>query len=178
MKNVILKDGRTLIIRKAEKSDAKKMVEYISHIGGESDNLTFGANEFELTVEKEELIIDTTNIRDNAIMMVGEIDGDIVSLINLNCGTRPRTRHVGEFGISVRKAYWGLGIGNAMLTSLIAWARATSIIKKINLKVRADNTSGIALYKKNGFKEEGISTRDMYINNKFYDCLLMGLELE
>jgi RimJ/RimL family protein N-acetyltransferase len=178
MKKIILKDGREMTIRRATISDASKMVQYVSVIGGESDNLTFGLNEFELTAEREELIIESMNSKDNSIMIVGEIDDQIVSMLSMNCGTRPRTRHVGEFGISVRKPYWSLGIGNAMITYLINWAKDTNIVRKINLKARSDNANAIALYKKHGFKEEGVSTRDLYINGGFYDCMIMGLEID
>lgn len=178
MEKLIIKDGRELTIRKAIRSDAAKMVKYVSVIGGESDNLTFGLNEFELTIDKEELIIESMNSKDNSTMIVAEIDGEIVSMLSMSCGTRPRTRHVGEFGITVRKLYWGLGIGSGMISYLIDWARGTNVIRKINLKVRSDNDKAIALYKKKGFKEEGVSTRDLYINDIFYDCIIMGLEID
>ncbi len=178
MKNIILKDGREMTIRRATRSDASKMVQYVSVIGGESDNLTFGLNEFEITPEREELIIESMNSKDNSIMIIGEIDGQIVSMLSMSCGIRPRTRHVGEFGISVRRPYWSLGIGNAMITYLIDWAKNTNIVRKVNLKARSDNANAIALYKKHGFKEEGVSTRDLYINGGFYDCMIMGLEID
>lgn len=177
MKKLILKDGREITIRKAVRSDAPRMVQYVSVIGGESDNLTFGLNEFELTVEKEELIIESMNSRDNSIMIVAEINGEIASMLSMSCGTRPRTRHVGEFGITVRKPFWSLGIGNAMISYMIEWARDTKIVRKINLRARADNSKAIALYKKHGFREEGVATMDLYINGSFYDSILMGLEI-
>jgi RimJ/RimL family protein N-acetyltransferase len=178
MKKIILKNEKEMIIRKATRLDALRMVQYVSVIGGESNNLTFGLNEFELTKEKEELIIENTNSMDNSIMIIAEIDSEIVSMVSMHCGTRPRTRHVGEFGITVRKPYWGLGIGSAMLDYLIEWAKGTNIVRKINLKVRSDNSKAIALYKKHGFTQEGVSTRDLYINGEFHDCIIMGLEID
>lgn len=178
MKKLSLRDGREITIRKAVRSDALKMVQYVSKIGGESDNLTFGLNEFDITVEKEELIIDSTNSRDNSIMIVAEMDGQIVSMLSLGSGTRQRTRHVGEFGITVGKPFWGLGIGSAMIEYMLEWARDTHIIRKINLRARIDNKNAISLYKKYGFKEEGVATRDLYINGIFYDSVLMGLEID
>lgn len=178
MKKIILRNGKEMTIRKAAKSDAPKMVEYLSVIGGESDNLTFGLNEFKPTAEEEESMIESRNSSNNSLMIVAEIDGEIVSMLSMACGTRPRTRHVGEFGITVRKPYWGLGIGNAMLDFLIDWAGNTNIVRKINLRVRSDNTKAIALYKKHGFKEEGLTTRDFYINEVFYDSINMGLQID
>lgn len=177
MKKLILRDGREVTIRKAERPDAPRMVEYLSVIGGESDNLTFGLNELEITIEKEEMIIESINSRDNSIMIIAEINGEIASMLSMNCGTRPRTSHVGEFGITVRKHFWNFGIGSAMIDYMIEWAKNTNIVRKVNLRVRSDNSKAIALYKKHGFREEGLATRDLYINGKFYDSIIMGLEI-
>ena len=38
----ILKSGQELLIRKAVKEDSTKIIEHMSFIGGESDNLTLG----------------------------------------------------------------------------------------------------------------------------------------
>jgi RimJ/RimL family protein N-acetyltransferase len=178
MKKMILKNGKELVIRRAEKEDARGMIEYMSIIGGESDFLTFGLNEFKMTLEMEEQIIESINNKDNSIMLVGELEGQIVSIVSMNCSSRPRIRHSGEFGISVRKPYWGLGIGDAMINYLVQWANGTNIIRKINLKVRTDNSRAINLYKRHGFKEEGIITRDLYLDGVFYDSLYMGLAID
>ena len=85
--------------------------------------------------------------------------------------------HVGKFGITVRKPYWNLGIGNVLLECIVDWAKNTGVIRKIDLRVRTDNKSAIKLYKKYGFQQEGIIKRHFYIEDKFYDCLQMGLLL-
>jgi RimJ/RimL family protein N-acetyltransferase len=176
--NKILKNGMELIIRKATKEDSVKIIEYMSFIGGESDNLTFGDNELNMSLEKEEELIENMNKKDNSIMLVALIDGDIVALISFSGGERKRMRHIGEFGITVRKAYWNLGVGSVLLEYLIHWAKSTSIIRKIDLRVRTDNENGIKLYEKYGFQEEGIIKRHFYINEKFYNCFQMGLLID
>lgn len=52
-KTVRLKNGQTLTIRRAEHKDAIGLIDYLNTIGGESDNLTFGAGEFSMTQEQE-----------------------------------------------------------------------------------------------------------------------------
>ena len=111
------------------------------------------------------------------MLIIAEIDGKIVGNLNFSGGARKRILHTGEFGMSVLKNYWRKGIGEQLLTYLIDWSKNTGIIRKLNLRVRTDNISGICLYKKLGFKEEGIVTRDFEINNEFYDSILMGLEI-
>ena len=164
-----------VIVRKAKKSDAKELVEYLNIIGGESDYLTFGAGEFGKSVEQEEAFIENVLKEENAVALIAEFNGKIVGNLNFSGGPRQRTAHVGEFGISVLKEYWGNGIGEYLIKYLIDWSKTSSIIRKINLRVRTDNKRGIKLYKKLGFSEEGIIKRDFLIDGEFYDSLIMGL---
>ena len=49
-------------------------------------------------------------------------------------GTKYKVRHRAEFGISVAKEYWGLGIGKALMTACIECARAAGYIQ-LELKI-------------------------------------------
>ena len=167
-----------IIIRKAVKSDAEQLIRYLNIIGGESDFLTFGPGQFEKTVEQEEYYIQDISNKKNALCIVAEINEKIVGNLNFSGGPRERTAHTGEFGISVLKEYWGNGIGEELIKYLINWSKESGIIRKLNLRVRTDNTRGISLYKKFGFIEEGIIKRDFLINGQFYDSLKMGLEID
>lgn len=143
-----------------------------------SDFLTFGENEIEITIEKEQQSIVSINNKINSIMAVAFLDGEIVGSIVFRGGERIRVIHVGEMGVTVRKPYGGIGIGSFLIEFLIDWAKKTRIIKKINLRVRTDNGNGIKLYEKFHFKEEGILLRDFCINDKFYDSMRMGLLID
>ncbi|MGO1368213.1 MAG: GNAT family N-acetyltransferase [Senegalia sp. (in: firmicutes)] len=110
--------------------------------------------------------------------IIALIDNKIVGNLTFRGGHRPRIRHTGEFGVSVLKKHWGLGIGKELVKYLINWAEDGDIVKKINLRVREDNENAIDLYKKLGFKKEGIIARDLYLNGKYYRSIQMGLELD
>jgi len=170
--------GKKIIIRKAVKSDAKELIEYLNIIGGESDFLTFGTGQFEKTVEQEEEFIINGSYKKNALFIIAEVNGRIVGNLNFSGGPRERTSHIGEFGVSVLKEYWGNGIGEELIKYLINWSKGSGIIRKLNLKVRTDNTRGISLYKKLGFSEEGLIKREFLINGEFYDSYVMGLEID
>jgi RimJ/RimL family protein N-acetyltransferase len=173
-----LKNGKLGIIRKADKSDAEAMLEYIDKISRESDFLTFGNGEFDKTVEQEESFIDNVSKQNNALFIIAEVEGKIVGNLNFSGGARPRIAHTGEFGVSVLKEYWGQGIGTELIKYLIEWCKQSGIIRKINLRVRSDNYSAIKVYKKLGFTEEGTITREFLINSKFYDSVSMGLIID
>jgi RimJ/RimL family protein N-acetyltransferase len=61
---------------------------------------------------------------------------------------------------------------------MIAWAERGGVVRKINLKVRADNTAAIRLYERMGWVHEGRTTRDTLIDGEFSDCLMMGREVD
>lgn len=177
MKDIIVKNKK-VIIREADNKDAKELIEYLNVIGGESDFLTFGTGEFNKSVEQEQDFIENVLENENALFIIAEVNGKIVGNLNFSGGPRKRTEHSGEFGVSVLKEYWGVGIGKELIEYLINWSKDSGIIRKINLRARTDNTRGIHLYKKLGFLEEGIIKRDFLINGEFYDSLQMGLLID
>ena len=79
--------------------------------------------------------------------------------------------------MSVRKSFWGLGIGSFMLDMLLDWARDTQIITKINLRVRTDNHRAILLYERKGFLIEGTISKELLVAGQYYDLHWMGLEV-
>lgn len=178
MKNVMLNNGVPLSIKMVIPEEADEIINYINHISYESENLTISPGEFDKTIEEEKIFIKNISETKNCLMIAGKIDGKIVSLLNFNSSQRKRIRHVGEFGLSVKKEFWNLGIGNQMLCYLIDWAKKTNIIKKINLMVRKDNISGVYLYKKLGFEIEGVISRYFKIENNYFDLLYMGLKID
>lgn len=169
---------KNLIIRKAVKEDAAALIEYLYKIGGESDYLTFGEGELNIPLEREEAIIEDSLSSDNALFLVAVIEGKIVGNLNFHGGPRSRTKHTGEFGISVLKEYWGQSIATELLKYMIDWAKSSKLIRKINLRVRSDNIRAFRLYSKLGFKIEGLITRDFLIDGVFYDSITMGLLID
>ena len=59
-----------------------------------------------------------------------------------------------EFGISIAKEFWGLGIGRALTEACIECAKEAGYTQ-LELDVVSDNASAISLYKKIGFVEYG-----------------------
>lgn len=168
------KDGVALIIREAEEADAAAMLDYVQTVSGETDFLTFGPGEFDITLEDEERIIAAHRRLDNQIFLLAEVDGRLVGMLNVSASQKPRLRHIGEFGLTVLRTYWGLGIGAALMQAMLDWAGASGVIRKINLTVQADNAMAIRLYERFGFETEGRLRRDLYVNGIYHDAFIMG----
>jgi RimJ/RimL family protein N-acetyltransferase len=172
-----LKDSRVLHIREATPQDTRIVLEYLEDVSGESDFLGFGPGEFGLSEAEEQEFLRQSRDAANRIYLLGLIDGDLAGTLSFVAEGRPRIRHRGELGMSVRRRYWGLGVGGWMLDALIDWARAGGILKKINLRVRTDNHSAIRLYERRGFEIEGTIRRDVFVRGEFFHHYWMGLEL-
>lgn len=175
---ILLEDGRRMVVRRAEPSDAEEIIAFAEIIAGETDNLTFGPGEFGISLVDERAFIQDTNYKDNCVFLVGVIDGAISGMAIFQGGKRPRIRHTGDISISVRRSCWGIGAGEALMREVIGWARGTEIVSKINLDVRTDNEGAIRLYRKLGFTDCGMHRRAMKVGGKYHDCLLMELILE
>jgi len=104
-------NNEKVLIRKANKSDAKELIEYLNVIGGESDFLTFGRGQFGISVEQEENFVEDALKKKNALLIIAEVNGRVVGNLNFSGGSRERNAHVGELGVSILKEYWGNGIG-------------------------------------------------------------------
>lgn len=176
-KSITLKSGLQLEIRSPRVEDAQPVLNFIDIISHESDNLTFGPGEFEITLEQEKNYFSHLKDDKDNIFVIGLIDGEIVCVSNISTGKRKRMSHAGEIQISIQKKYWNQGIGRIVLSELIKWGKEIRKLRKIDLQVREGNNSAIHLYNSLGFKEEGKISRGFQIDGKFYTLICMGLEL-
>jgi RimJ/RimL family protein N-acetyltransferase len=173
-----LPNGETLIISTAKALDAQAMLDYTHTVAGESHFLSFGVGEFKKTLEEERAIVNDHAQAENQLFLLGILQGEIVSMLNIHARSRPRLRHVGEFGVSVLKAHWGKGIGTAMIQTMLDWCHQSGVIRKVNLYVHEENTDAMRLYHKFGFQQEGHLRRDSFRDGRFYDAYIMGLLID
>ena len=178
MTTELVKDLGDIKIREAVREDAPNFVDYLAKVGGETNFLTFGPGELTNSVSDEEASIEEKRTAINKTIIVAVVEDKVIGILSFTGGTRPRVQHIGEFGITVLKDYWDQGIGTEMVEQLIKWAKASNVVRKINLRVRSDNNRAIHVYKKLGFHHEGVTTRDFYIDGEFYDSVRMGLEID
>jgi RimJ/RimL family protein N-acetyltransferase len=179
IRRYILKNGPELIVRPAGAEDAEQVISFVEQVAGETENVTFGPGEFGISLEEErDFLQRCKESAASCLYLVAEIDGEIAGTLSFAAGKRPRVQHAGEFGISVLRRYWNQGIGSYLLTALIDWARHSGTVRKINLRVRVDNSAAIHLYEKHGFGHEGRVSRELYLHQEFVDVYLMGLQLD
>ncbi len=173
----ITRDEQTLNIREARGRDARAVLAYLDLIFQETDFFTYGPGEFRLTQKEEFDYLEKCRGAENCLYLTALLEETVIGTLSFQAGTRLRIQHAGEFGISVLRKYWSIGVASSLIDSLIEWSIDGNIIRKINLRVRADNHRAIDLYKQKGFVVEGTLKKEIFINNTFYDNLWMGLEI-
>ena len=166
-----------IIYREAEPSDAGKFLEYCKKVGAETDNLTFGAEGLPYTISQQADYIRKFAGNPGSVMIVAFDEGELIGTgaVSVVSG-KPRFAHRSEIAISVRKDYWGKGIGTGIMKVLMDFAKKSGA-EVLELQVRSDNEAAISLYKKFGFKKIGQNEKFFKINGEFFSADYMNLYL-
>ena len=112
--------------------------------------------------------------RDDAEVIVAEENGRQVG----HLGIEVRRYGVAELGMMVAADARGRGVGAALLSAAIDWAR-TAGAHKVHLQVWPHNEAALALYRGFGFEQEGYLRRHYRRRNgELWDAIDMGLLLD
>lgn len=168
------KHGKTYRIRAAEPRDARELSEVRLQIDGETQFLDREPGEAFIDESGFKELIEMDLKDDKNLFLVALADGRIVGFSRCEGNSLKRFAHKAEFGVGILKEYWGYGIGRHLLNETIAWSEASGI-RKITLNVLQQNTKAIALYKKLGFRQEGLLENDKLLaDGKFHHTVIMG----
>lgn len=162
-------------IEPARPEDAEALLAYMKQIGGESDNLTFGAEGLPITAEQERVYLQSMLDSEDDTQLIVRQGGAIIADASMQRFHR-RMSHRAEVGISVVKEYWGMGIGSALMEAIISFAKEHGI-RQLNLEVRSDNERAIRLYEKFGFQKLVTFPAFFRIDGRDVDFDLMNLDL-
>lgn len=173
------KNGQRLIITSPVPGEGAELLAFAREIFSTSEHVLTTPEEFGNTSEQQDEMIRDYGAHPEKILIVAKIGKQIIGVVDFKTGGRNRTRHQGEFGMSVRPKFQGLGIGEIMLKALIKWATAHPRIETLRLQVFARNTRAIALYNKLDFVEEGRQVRGVkFAKGKYDDVLVMARSVE
>ena len=172
--SMLLKNGKTCVLRSVEPEDAERMIAYMKIMLGETPFLMRTPEEFDYTVEGEADVLRKRRDDPRALMIVAEADGEIIAASDVTpMGAKSRTLHRATLGMSVRKDYWSMGIGSAMMERLISHARQSGF-EQIELEVVSANRRAIGLYVKYGFQVFGTRPHGLkYADGSYADDYMM-----
>ncbi len=161
----------------ARPEDAAAILNYSKLVGAETENLTFGEGGIPLTVEQEQEFLASTAASQTDRLWIAKMGDEIVGLANYGVIPRKRMAHRGQLGISVRKPFWGKGIGSRLMQTILNFAAVVARSEIVSLEVRSDNDRAIALYRKFGFEKIGTFKGYFKIDGKLVDFDIMEKQL-
>ena len=174
-REILLNDGRKCILRNAEEKDAREVLDNFNLTHSQTDYLLSYPGEERFTVEEEAEYLRNKSENENGIEIIAEVDGRVVASAGIEqVGKREKIRHRAEFGISVDKNCWGLGIGTALLEACIECAKKAGFTQ-LELTAVADNERAVSLYKKAGFTEFGRNPKGFRSRTGEYRTLIYML---
>ena len=155
LKTITLKDGRICTLRNGEKKDGAPVLANFMLTHEQTDYLLSYPDESTMTAEQEGRFLQEKTDSESGVELLAEVDGAVAGLAGFDAvGGREKIQHRADFGISVDRQYWNLGIGTALMNACIECARAAGY-EQIELSVVAENEAAIAMYRKAGFVEYG-----------------------
>ena len=174
-----LKDGKEVVVRELNKEDAEEVIAYLNEVAGETDFLSFGENEFNLTVKEEEDFIHGMNESESALLLGVFDEGRMIACCSVNgvMAFKKRYSHRATLGITIRKEYWNLGLGRQLMEQLIGFVRNHPVLNMIELEVSTDNERGIHLYQSLGFQIIGEYQRFFLVDDNYCNAYYMQLDL-
>ncbi|HSJ50116.1 MAG TPA: GNAT family N-acetyltransferase [Actinomycetota bacterium] len=102
------------------------------------------------------------------------LDGDeVVGSLSIRRDDHPAVYHVATFGMFVVASHRGRGIGSALMSAALDWARRFGV-ERVELTVYPHNEAAIALYRKFEFVEEGRLVRHAKKSYGYEDEILMA----
>lgn len=163
------------VIERARAEDAVALLDYLKIVGGETENLSFGAEGVSLDLEAEQDHLRMQSESTDNVQYLAKVKDEIIGTASLN-RKHKRMSHRGVFGITLKKAWWGCGAASALMEAILAFAKENDF-EQLNLEVRSDNARAIRLYEKYGFRKLCVFPRFFKINGEYIDFDLMNLEL-
>ena len=173
-----LKNGASCCLRNGTAADGQAALDNFILTHAETDNLLTYPEETTLTAAQEGEYLQTQTESSNGIEILAIVDGRVAGTAGISAvGSAYKLQHRAEFGISIAREFWGLGIGRALTAACIDCARRAGYAQ-LELDVVADNTSALALYEKLGFTEYGRNPKGFRSRSTGYqELVLMRLAL-
>lgn len=102
------------------------------------------------------------------------LDDQPIGTVSYYFEDRLKIKHIANIvGMYVTNEYRNQGIGSKLIDKAISSIKENNVILKIKLSVNPEQVYAVRLYKKYGFDIVGTLKKELLVNGKFYDFLLM-----
>ena len=176
---VHLKNQKEALLRNGTAADGEIVFDIFNRTHEETDYLLSYADENSFSLEQEGEFLQKKADSENEIEILAFVDGVLAGMAGIEAvGEKYKVRHRADFGISVLKEFWGLGIGKALMNACIKCAREAGYAQ-LELNAVAENERALALYRNAGFLEYGRNPKGFRSRISGYqEVVYMRLDLE
>lgn len=168
---MILK-GQKVVLRPVKMSDAPRFVKWFNDPEVYQYIMTRGINlKDERKWVKERM---KGKIKNDLHLCIDTKEGKHIGAIGLH-KIDPRNRHA-SFGITIGdKGFWNKGLGTEAAALIINYGFKKLKLHRIDLDVYSSNPRAIKVYKRLGFKKEGVKRDHRLWKGKFYNSYFMSI---
>lgn len=153
-----------------EKDEAQLFVDFFDKLISETDYLLPTIEEGHKTKEKQEA--STEKFNDFKHVFITKDGNKIVGFLGITRMGLSKIKHISNFAMDVLKEYQRQHIATHLFNITEKWLKEKGVYR-FEMTVIRENSSAISLYKKMGFKEEGVKEKSIFMHDKFYDELFM-----
>ena len=172
---IVLKNGKEALIRNGVSADGAVVFENFNLTHAETDYLLSYPDENSFDPEQEARFLEEKTKSPNEIELIAVIDGKVAGTAGIEAvGKKDKVKHRAEFGISILKEYWGLGLGKALTKACIQCAKEAGYVQ-LELNAVAENERALSLYRSLGFEEFGRNPRGFHSRTSGYQELVYML---
>ncbi len=171
------KNGMEIVIRPAEAEDSCEIIDTIRSNALERSYVLM--EQYGRAEESEKDFIGGLDREKNLLIVAVSGDDVIGCLAALQAGggRRDETAHILHVGLHIREAFRGQGIGSKMLDYAAKWAKEKAF-RKLEASIFTINRRSLTLFRKAGFREEGVRHQRIRMGKDYIDEVLMGRVLK
>ena len=127
-RTIHLKDGKEVLLRSPEKTDAQAMLDYMRITSSETHFMARYPEECPTDVQWEYAFLDRIIPHAKSFMLVSILDGELVGGCSVMAyNGHIKTRHRSSLGISIKQKACDSGLGTAMIDAALCQAKETDL---------------------------------------------------
>ncbi len=161
-----------MIIRKIEIKDAERFIYMLKQLDNETKDMMYEPGERKTSAAEMKSAIESL-YSSNSLMLVAEENDDLIGFLTAERGFANKIKHSAYVVIGLLKSYRGKKTGTKLFEELTDWTLKNGITR-LELTVMTHNEAAIGLYKKMGFKIEGLKEKSLIVDGKYVDEYYMA----
>ena len=161
-------------VRPADPSDAAQLAQLADAVSSEPEGWLISiAGEWRSAGDERRYLKALRRYPHAAVFVAERDDGALVGRLSVSRDAHPASSHVADLGLMVASDARRQGVGRALLSSAVEWARGAGV-RKLELHVFPWNDAAISLYEAFGFEREGYRTGHYHRAGEDVDAILMA----